>query len=120
MNRKWIVAVAALMISTLVIVRPRVEPASEKNVKSLLADFTAGNRFIFTHSSLAFVMLAMLSAMFVMSCFSPLISFYVRAFLQAVSFMFGIVSALVGVGRVSRVGWRWRRAAWASGRMPRP
>ncbi len=92
---------SALMISTLVIVRPRAEPAGEKNVKSLLADFTAGNRFIFTHPSLAFVMLAMMSAMFVMSCFSPLISIYVRDFLKAGSFMFGIVSAMVGVGLIT-------------------
>ena len=92
---------SALMISTLTILRPRTEAASGEKVKSLLADFTAGNRFIVTHPSLAFVMMAMMSAMFVLSCFSPLISIYVRDFLKAGSFLFGIVSTMVGVGLIA-------------------
>ena len=92
---------SAAMIMTLVILRPSTPSADGKSVKSLLADFTAGNRFIFTHSSLAFIILAMMTAMFVLSCFSPLISIYVRDFLGAGPFLFGIVSSMVGVGLIA-------------------
>lgn len=88
---------SAAMISRLVIVRPE-RAQSEKNVKSLVQDFLAGNKFIFTHTGLAFVFLAMAVAMFIMSSFSPLISIYIRDSLQAGSFMYGLISAMVGVG----------------------
>jgi DHA3 family macrolide efflux protein-like MFS transporter len=69
-------------------------------VKSLTQDFLAGNKFIFTHAGLAFVFIAMAVAMFVMSSFSPLISIYIRDSLHAGSFMFGAISAMVGVGMI--------------------
>jgi DHA3 family macrolide efflux protein-like MFS transporter len=89
---------SAVMISRLAI-RP-VRVASEKTVKSLTGDFLAGNKFIFTHAGLAFVFIAMVVAMFVMSSFSPLISIYIRDTLHAGSFMFGLISAMVGVGMI--------------------
>jgi MFS family permease len=91
---------SAGMIATLVIVRPATQ-AHSKTMKGFLADFTSGNRFIFTHASLAFVMTAMMAAMFVLACFSPLISIYVRDFLGAGSFLFGIVSSMIGVGLIA-------------------
>jgi MFS family permease len=96
---------SAAMIGTLVIVR-HVSPEqsakeqSAKTMKGFTHDFTAGIRFIFTHPSLAFVMIAMMSAMFVLSCFSPLISIYVRDMLKAGSFMFGLISSTIGVGLI--------------------
>jgi predicted MFS family arabinose efflux permease len=69
-------------------------------MKSFTNDFTAGVRFIFTHPSLAFVMVAMMNAMFVLSCFSPLISIYVRDMLKAGTVMFGLISSAVGVGLI--------------------
>jgi MFS family permease len=91
---------SAMMISSLTIVRPaRVQ--SEKTVKSLTQDFLAGNKFIFTHAGLAFVFIAMAMAMFVLSSFSPLISIYIRDTLSAGSFLFGMISAMVGVGMIA-------------------
>jgi len=90
---------SAAMISGLVILRP-ARAQGEKTVKSLTKDFLEGNKFIFTHAGLAFVFIAMAVAMFVMSSFSPLISIYIRDTLQAGSFMFGLISAMVGVGMI--------------------
>ncbi|HWX56599.1 MAG TPA: MFS transporter, partial [Verrucomicrobiae bacterium] len=89
---------SAAMISTLVVQRPA--STSEKTVKSLTQDFVAGNKFIFTHATLAFVFTAMAVAMFVLSSFSPLISIYIRDSLGARELAFGIISALVGVGLI--------------------
>jgi MFS family permease len=74
--------------------------ATEKTVGSLRKDYTAGSRFILTHPAISFVMIAMMTAMFVLSCFSPLISVYVRDQLQAGTRAFGIISAMVGVGLI--------------------
>jgi MFS family permease len=90
----------AAMISSLTIARP-ARVAGEKTVKSLTQDFLAGNKFIFTHSGLAFVFIAMAVAMFVLSSFSPLISIYIRDSLHAGSFMFGTISAMIGVGMIA-------------------
>jgi len=90
---------SALMIGTLVIVRP-TEGQREQNLKALTADFLEGNRFIFTHSALAFVFTAMAVGMFVISSFSPLISIFVRDSLGAGAFLFGMISASVGVGMI--------------------
>src|SRR5690242_1609009 len=90
---------SAAMIFTIAINRP-VTQAHSKTLKGFFADFTSGNRFIFTHASLAFVMTAMMAAMFVLACFSPLISIYVRDFLRAGSFLFGVVSSMIGVGLI--------------------
>jgi DHA3 family macrolide efflux protein-like MFS transporter len=90
---------SAVMISRLAIHRPPREDA-DKTLKGLSRDFAEGNRFIFTHPGLSFVFLAMAVAMFVLSSFSPLISIFVRDQLHAGSFMFGVVSAMVGVGLI--------------------
>jgi MFS family permease len=91
---------SASMIAGLAIVRP-ARASGEKTVKSLTQDFVAGNRFIFTHAGLAFVFIAMAVAMFVMSSFSPLISIYIRDSLHAGTIMFGVISAMVGVGMIT-------------------
>jgi MFS transporter, DHA3 family, macrolide efflux protein len=90
---------SAAMIAGLSVIRP-ARAQAEKTVKSLTQDFLAGNKFIFTHAGLAFVFIAMAVAMFVMSSFSPLISIYIRDSLHAGSFMFGAISAMVGVGMI--------------------
>lgn len=91
---------SAAMISRLTINRP-ARAADEKTVRSLTRDFLAGNRFIFTHAGLAFVFIAMAVAMFVLSSFSPLISIYIRDSLSAGSFLFGLISAMVGLGMIA-------------------
>jgi predicted MFS family arabinose efflux permease len=90
---------SAAMIAGLAIVRP-ARAQGEKTVNSLTQDFVAGNKFIFTHTGLAFVFIAMAVAMFVLSSFSPLISIFIRDSLHAGSFMFGVISAMVGIGLI--------------------
>jgi MFS transporter, DHA3 family, macrolide efflux protein len=69
-------------------------------VRSLMRDYTAGSRFILTHPAISFVMIAMMTAMFVLSCFSPLISVYVRDQLHAGTRAFGLISAMIGAGLI--------------------
>jgi MFS family permease len=90
---------SAAMVATLLIVRET--STSEASVKSFFHQLTSGNRFIFTHPSLAFVITSMVSAMFVMSCLSPLFSIYVRDILHSGVFMYGVVSSAVGVGLIT-------------------
>src|SRR5215467_10677705 len=90
---------SAAMLSTLLIARPSHD--REKTLKALTNDFVAGNKFIFTHSGLTFVFVAMAVAMFVLSSFSPLISIYIRDSLSGSSFWFGIISSTVGVGLIA-------------------
>jgi MFS family permease len=93
--------VSAGMLSTLVIARATsAKGAGEKSVNSLLKDYTAGSRFILTHPAISFVMTAMMTAMFVLSCFSPLISVYVRDQLHAGTRSFGLISAMIGAGLI--------------------
>jgi Arabinose efflux permease len=92
---------SAAMLSTLLILRTAPAKSSgDKNLKSVLSDFTAGGCFVLTHPAISFVMTAMMTAMFVMSCFSPLISVYVRDALHAGTRSFGLISAMVGVGLI--------------------
>jgi len=93
---------SAAMLSTIVIMRVvAAKGGGEKTVGSLLKDYTAGSRFILTHPAISFVMTAMMTAMFVLSCFSPLISVYVRDQLHAGTRSFGLISAMIGVGLIA-------------------
>ena len=81
------------------------EPApGHKSMKGFFQDLTSGNRFIFTHHTLAFVITSMLAAMFVMSCLSPLFSIYVRDILGRTgkegTLIYGVISSMVGVGMI--------------------
>ena len=89
---------SAAMVGSLLIQREGAPGGS--TVKGFWEQLTSGNRFIFTHPSLAFVITSMVSAMFVMSCLSPLFSIYVRDILHSGVFMYGIVSSAVGVGLI--------------------
>jgi len=92
---------SAAMLSTIVVMRVvSRKSAGDKTVASLMKDYTAGSRFILTHPAISFVMMAMMTAMFVLSCFSPLISVYVRDQLHAGTRAFGLISAMIGVGLI--------------------
>ena len=91
---------SALLLSTLVVNRPPRENA-DKTLSGMARDFLEGNRFIFTHPGLSFVFLAMAVAMFVLSSFSPLISIFVRDELHAGPFLYGVISAMVGIGLIA-------------------
>src|SRR5437868_11939000 len=89
------------MLSTIAILRTmNAKDKTEKTVGSLRKDYTAGSRLILTHPAISFVMIAMMTAMFVRSCFSPLISVYVPDQLHAGTRSFGIISAMIGVGLI--------------------
>lgn len=94
---------SAGMLSTIVVMRivsAKGATGGEKSVRSLMRDYTAGSRFVLTHPAISFVMIAMMTAMFVLSCFSPLISVYVRDQLHAGTRAFGLISAMIGVGLI--------------------
>jgi DHA3 family macrolide efflux protein-like MFS transporter len=75
-------------------------PSESGKLKSILKDLTAGARFIFTHATVSFVMLAMAAGMFALSCFAPLIAIYVRDILKSTEFQFGVINSLIGVGMI--------------------
>ena len=92
---------SASMIATIAIARePVVPPKGSHPLKSVLNDLLAGVKFIFTHPTISFVILAMAAGMFAVSCFGPLIAVYVRDELQATSLAFGIINSLIGVGMI--------------------
>ena len=49
-----------------------------------------GFRFIFTHSVISFVMIAMTCGMFAVRCFGALLSVYVRDLLHSNATLFGL------------------------------
>ena len=93
---------SALLIGSVSIVRPAsaAAPAARpsNSVRAVLHDMGEGSRFIFHHAALSFVVLAMAAGLFTIGCFGPLIAIYVRESLHARAGVFGIVSAMVGVG----------------------
>ena len=92
---------SASMIATLVIAREPVKPAEGSHpLKSVWNDLSAGVKFIFTHATISFVILAMAAGLFAVSCFGPLIAVYVRDELNANSLAFGIINSLIGVGMI--------------------
>lgn len=98
------------LIATLAISRPqetaqaesvleRAEPKPRKaGLGSIVADMRAGIAFILHHAGLLFVILALAAGMFVIGCFGPLIAVYVRDSIHASTRIFGIASAMIGVG----------------------
>jgi MFS family permease len=92
---------SASMIASLVIAREPVVPAKDSHpLKVVMDDLLVGVKFIFTHPTIAFVILAMAAGMFAVSCFGPLIAVYVRDELLATSLAFGIINSLIGVGMI--------------------
>lgn len=61
-------------------------------------DMKQGINFILHHAALLFVILAMAAGMFVLGCFGPLIAVYVRDSLHGSTRVFGIASAMIGLG----------------------
>jgi DHA3 family macrolide efflux protein-like MFS transporter len=93
---------SAALIGSVAIVRPKSSaPAANRpsgGVQAVLHDMAEGSRFIFHHAALSFVVLAMAAGLFTIGCFGPLIAIYVRESLHARANVFGIVSAMIGVG----------------------
>ena len=94
--------VSASLIASVVIRRPasRQPPgeSSSNRIHAIWADMVAGWQFIVHHAAILFFVLAMAAGLFVIGCFGPLISIYVRDTLHASARQFGFVSGMVGVG----------------------
>jgi MFS family permease len=113
---------SAALIGTVAIVRPKgtAQPGATTDrgrVGAVLHDMGVGIRFIVHHAALSFVVLAMAAGMFVIGCFGPLIAIYVREWLRASAFVFGIVSAMVGGGMIFGMPFVRRLSATVSNSM---
>lgn len=73
-------------------------PPAKSGIASILPDMRQGIGFIVHHAGLLFVILALAAGMFVLGCFGPLIAIYVRDSLHASTRVFGIASAMIGIG----------------------
>jgi MFS family permease len=77
-----------------------VAPAS-KPLSTVFADLGEGIRFIFTHRTLTFTILAMGAGLFAIRCYGALIAVYVRDILHASTMLFGWLGSLIGVGMMA-------------------
>ena len=95
---------SAALIGSVAIIRPPMPPrtvSANSRVHAVFHDMSEGIRFIFHHAALFFVVMAMAAGLFTIGCFGPLIAVYVREWLHGSSGVFGIVSAMVGVGMMA-------------------
>lgn len=95
---------SALLISSLAFAQSATSAAAasaapnSSRLGRIWSDMKQGMDFIFHHAGLLFVTLALAAGMFVIGCFGPLIAVYVREDLHGSTKIFGIASALIGVG----------------------
>jgi len=87
---------SAGMVMTLAIERERSAAVGT----AMLDSMRQGFRFIFTHSTISFVILSMTAGMFAMRCFGALLSIYVRDNLHSTPAAFGILNTLIGIGMI--------------------
>src|SRR4051794_40714079 len=88
---------SAAMVMSIPIHRERTEATASASVFKSMSD---GFRFIFTHSTISFVILSMTAGMFAVRCFGALLSVYVRDVLSSTSAAFGVLNTLIGVGMI--------------------
>jgi MFS family permease len=88
---------SAALVMTLTIDR-QASPRTQSN--AVLDSMRQGFGFIFTHSTISFVILSMTAGMFAMRCFGALLSIYVRDVLHSTSAAFGVLNTLIGVGMI--------------------
>ncbi|WP_263382481.1 MFS transporter [Granulicella arctica] len=74
------------------------QPVEHSGLKRIGLDMQQGISFIVHHAALLFVILALGAGMFVLGCFGPLIAVYVRDSLHASTKVFGVTSAMIGLG----------------------
>jgi DHA3 family macrolide efflux protein-like MFS transporter len=89
--------VSSVALSRLAAAAPQA-PSQEGGLARVWSDMKQGIDFIVHHAGLFFVILALAAGMFILGCFGPLIAVYVRDNLHASTQIFGIASALIGVG----------------------
>jgi MFS transporter, DHA3 family, macrolide efflux protein len=100
---------SAAMVMSLTIQRPAAAPVAQAHglqqpaaggAAAVWSSMRAGFTFIFTHSTISFVIIAMTSGMFAMRCFGALLSVYVRDVLSSTSAAFGVLNTLIGIGMI--------------------
>jgi DHA3 family macrolide efflux protein-like MFS transporter len=89
---------SASMVMTLAIHRT---PSPGSAASSVLSSMRQGFSFIFTHTAISFVILAMTAGMFAVRCFGALLSVYVRDVLLSNAALFGTLNSLIGVGMIT-------------------
>jgi DHA3 family macrolide efflux protein-like MFS transporter len=87
---------SAALVMTLTIEREVVSAQSSAVLNSMRQGFG----FIFRHSTISFVIVAMTAGMFAMRCFGVLLSIYVRDVLHSTSAAFGVLNTLIGIGMI--------------------
>lgn len=96
----WVDILSFLASAALVASLPDTPAGVRHRLSGVLREMGAGLHFIFTHSALGFVMLAMTAAMFAVRCFGALFAVYARDILRAGPEVFGALNSLVGVGMI--------------------
>ena len=93
---------SAALIGSVAIHRPlsAPQPAESRSnrIHAIWIDLRAGISFIFHHTAVLFVVMAMAAGLFTLGCFGPLIAIHVRDSLHASARLFGFVSGMIGVG----------------------
>src|ERR1700744_3132327 len=72
-------------------------------IRRVLADMREGTNFILHHAALLFVITALAAGMFALGCFAPMIAVYVRDDLHASQKIFGVTSAMIGIGLLAGI-----------------
>jgi MFS transporter, DHA3 family, macrolide efflux protein len=72
-------------------------------IRRLLVDMREGANFILHHAALLFVITALAAGMFALGCFAPMIAVYVRDDLHASQKIFGVTSAMIGIGLLAGI-----------------
>lgn len=80
-----------------------VVPSQPTGIRRLLADMREGASFILHHAALLFVITALAAGMFALGCFAPMIAVYVRDNLHASQKIFGVTSAMIGIGLLAGI-----------------
>jgi MFS transporter, DHA3 family, macrolide efflux protein len=75
-----------------------VVPSQPTGIRRIVADMREGASFIIHHAALLFVITAFAAGMFALGCFAPMIAVYVRDNLHAPQRIFGVTSAMIGIG----------------------
>ena len=83
---------------------PTATPGSRSEstgIKRVYEELNEGMIFLFKHPTISFIVAALAAALFAIGCFGPLIAVYLRDNLQVNAKVFGLSSAMIGVGLIA-------------------
>ena len=78
-------------------------PDAPKGLSTIVADMRQGISFIVHHAALLFVILALATGIFVVSCFGPLIAVYIRDSIHGGTRLYSWASGMLGLGMFAGV-----------------